>query len=37
MEIPNSAICLFTFCSLPLMAVLDMFFALCSMSKILEK
>jgi len=27
MEIPNSADCLFTFFSLPLMAVMQMFFA----------
>jgi len=34
MEIPNSAICLFKLCTLPLMTVLQMFFALCSMKKI---
>jgi len=34
MKIPNSTICLFKFYSLPLMTVLQMFFALCSMSKI---
>ena len=28
MEIPHSAICLFKFCSLPLMTVLQMFFCI---------
>jgi len=37
MEIPNSASYLFKFCSLPLMAILQMYFALCSTNKILEK
>jgi len=37
MEIPNSTICLLKFCSLPLMAVLQMVFALCPANKILEK
>jgi len=37
MEITNLAICLFKFCSYPLITVLQMSFALCSMSKILEK
>ena len=37
MEIPHSAICFFKFRSLPLMTVLQMFFALCSMNKLLEK
>jgi len=37
MEILNSTICLFKFCSSPLMIVLQMFFALCSMSKIFVK
>ena len=31
MEIPNSAICLFKFCSLALMTVLQMLSALCYM------
>jgi len=34
--IPNSAICLFKFCSLPLMTVSQMLIPLCSMNKILE-
>jgi len=37
MKILHSAICLFKFYSLPLMTVLQMFFALCSMNKIIEK
>jgi len=37
MEILNSAICLFKFSSLPLMTLLQMFFALCSINKIFEK
>jgi len=37
MGIPNSAICLFKFCTLLLVTVLQMFFALCSMNKILKK
>jgi len=37
MKILHSAICLFKFYSLPLMTVLQMFFALCSMNKIFEK
>ena len=36
MEILNSTICLFKFCSSPL-STLQMLFALCSMSKIFEK
>jgi len=36
MEILNSVICLFKFCS-SLITVLQMFFALCSTSKILGK
>jgi len=34
MELPNSAICLFKFCSLLLMTGLQMFFALRFMNKI---
>jgi len=37
MKILNSAIRLFKFCLLPLMTVLQMFFALCSTNKNLEK
>jgi len=37
MEILNSTICLFKFCSSSLMTVLQMLFALCSMSTIFEK
>jgi len=37
MEIPNLAIPLITFHSLPLMTVLQMVFALCSMNQILGK
>jgi len=36
MEILKSAIRLFKFCSLPLMRVLQKFFALCTMNKILK-
>jgi len=32
MEIPNSGICLLKFCSLPLMTVFQMFFALCCLN-----
>jgi len=37
MEIPNSVICLLKFSSFLLMTDLQMFFALCSINKILEK
>jgi len=37
MEFPNSAICLLQFSSLLPMTVLQMFFAVCSVNKSLEK